>query len=112
MARFSTSAPSPIPQCLAATPWRTSAALRYRTDSGTIADNRMSRTSINPAKLLHSKWTAVVPRDREKHFLVTAVSRDGERVTSCVIEAVHSRREFEIDWRELKNPERWRQGWH
>jgi len=28
---------------------------------------------INPKKLQHSKWTAVQPRNKEKHFLVTAV---------------------------------------
>ena len=53
-----------------------------------------------------------MPRDREKHFLVIAVIRDAERVTGCRLEAVHSGREFEIDWRELKNPQCWRQGWH
>lgn len=71
----------------------------------------MAKISINPAKLLHSKWTAVQPENREKHFLVVAVTREGDRVTGCVLEAVHSRREIEIDWRELKDAERWRQGW-
>ncbi len=67
---------------------------------------------INPDKLQHSKWTAVQPRNREKHFLVTAVNRDlADRVQSCIIEAVHSRRETEIDWRELKNDARWQHGW-
>jgi tryptophan-rich hypothetical protein len=68
-------------------------------------------TAINPAKLLQSKWTAVTPQNREKHFLVTALTRNGEAITGCTLEAVHSRHEFEIDWRELKNAERWRQGW-
>ncbi|NLZ79547.1 MAG: TIGR02450 family Trp-rich protein, partial [Gammaproteobacteria bacterium] len=26
---------------------------------------------INPKKLLHSKWTAVSPVNKEKHFMVT-----------------------------------------
>jgi tryptophan-rich hypothetical protein len=71
----------------------------------------MSRISISPAKLLYSKWTAVVPKDREKHFMVTAVTREDDLVTGCLLEAVHSRREFELDWRDLKDPERWQQGW-
>ena len=32
---------------------------------------------VSPKKLLHSKWTAVEPRNREKHFLVTRVITDG-----------------------------------
>lgn len=32
---------------------------------------------INPQKLLGSKWTAVHPRDREKHFIVTACPAGG-----------------------------------
>ena len=35
---------------------------------------------INPAKLLHSKWTAVSPVKREKHFMVVEVERDEEGV--------------------------------
>ena len=31
---------------------------------------------INPRKLLLSKWTARVPRNRERHFLVTELHRD------------------------------------
>ncbi|MDQ1303903.1 MAG: Tryptophan-rich protein, partial [Pseudomonadota bacterium] len=34
-----------------------------------------------------------------------------DRVQSCILEAVHSRRETEIDWRELKNDARWQIGW-
>jgi len=68
-------------------------------------------TTVNPAKLLHSKWTTAEPQDSEKHFLVTALLRDHGRITGCRLEAVHSRRELEISWRELKNPERWLQGW-
>lgn len=67
---------------------------------------------INPAKLQHSKWTAAQPREREKHFMVTRVHRDGAgRVTACTLEAVHSRREFDLDWRELRDPARWLTGW-
>jgi tryptophan-rich hypothetical protein len=65
------------------------------------------------AEKLHlSKWTAVHPVNREKHFIVTRLLRDdNEVVQACQIEAVHSRREQTLDWRELKNSERWLQGW-
>ncbi len=67
---------------------------------------------VNPKKLLQSKWTAVCPRNREKHFLVSAVHHDDAGVLqTCVLEAVHSHREMEVDWRDLKNVERWRMGW-
>ena len=34
--------------------------------------------NINPNKLHHSKWTAVTPRHKEKHFIVTQLLRDEE----------------------------------
>jgi tryptophan-rich hypothetical protein len=75
-------------------------------------NSRQAMNRINPHKLQHSKWTAVHPRNREKHFLVTALNSDMEgHVQSCILEAVHSRRETEMDWRELKNDERWLMGW-
>ncbi len=67
---------------------------------------------INPRKLLNSKWTAVDPVRKEKHFMVTDVEFDEDgAVVHCLIEAVISRRSERIDWRELKNPEHWLQGW-
>ena len=67
---------------------------------------------VNPKKLKHSKWTAVRPRNREKHFIVTDVHLDAAgHPRTCVLEAVHGRRELELDWRELKDDERWRTGW-
>jgi tryptophan-rich hypothetical protein len=59
---------------------------------------------VNPKKLLQSIWTAVAPRTREKYFLVTAVRYDEEGAPqTCILEAIHSQRETELGWRELKN---------
>lgn len=67
---------------------------------------------FNPEKLLNSKWTARQPRQREKHFIVTGLLRDGqERPVGCVLEAVMSRREYPLDWRELRDEGQWLQGW-
>ena len=67
---------------------------------------------INPRKLLHSKWTAVTPKNKEKHFLVTKVTYDEEgNVTLCLLEAVLTKREQTINWQSLKNSDAWRQGW-
>jgi tryptophan-rich hypothetical protein len=67
---------------------------------------------INPKKLLNSKWTAIKSINKEKHFLITKVTFDEEGiVTLCVIEAIISHRQTEIDWRDLKNIDLWKQGW-
>lgn len=67
---------------------------------------------ISPKVLLHSKWTASVPVNREKHFAVTEVEFDEDKkVIRCVIQAVYSSNEYEINWRDLKQPSQWRQGW-
>lgn len=70
--------------------------------------------AVNPKKLLLSKWTAVAPVDREKHFLVTRIVQPvaTELMIEWVeIEAVHSGVTRRIAWRELQEQERWRQGW-
>ncbi|WP_416885338.1 TIGR02450 family Trp-rich protein [Marinospirillum sp.] len=68
---------------------------------------------VRPNKLQLSKWTALQPRHKEKHFLVTQVEYDEEgQVTLCLLEAIMSKREYSIDWTELKDATRWRQGWH
>ena len=83
---------------------------------------------INPKKLLHSKWTAVHPVNKEKHFLVTEMEFDEEgNVIHGLLEAVISNRQAAIDRQDmnypppkkwgnsaeslLKNAEHWRQGW-
>ena len=67
---------------------------------------------INPKKLLHSKWTAVHPTCKEKHFLVTEVEYgEGGAVVHCALEAVISKRVSEVDWRELGDDSLWIQGW-
>ena len=67
---------------------------------------------INPRKLLNTKWTAVKPQNRERHFMVTELEFDEQgAVTRCLLEAVLTRRAEEIDWQQLKDTQRWRQGW-
>ncbi|KZN46528.1 TIGR02450 family Trp-rich protein [Pseudoalteromonas luteoviolacea] len=68
--------------------------------------------AITPKKLLNSKWTSVNPTHKEKHFIVTCVEFDEEgRVIECIIEAVMTHREQDINWRELKDPKAWKMGW-
>lgn len=67
---------------------------------------------INPAKLQGSKWTAVTPANKEKHFLVTQVTFDQKGiVTDCELEAVISGRTYRIDWQSLRDNNNWIVGW-
>lgn len=67
---------------------------------------------INPKKLLHSKWTAITPKDKEKHFIVSDLEYDQDNfVIKCVIEAVLTKKQQEINWKDLLDSENWKQGW-
>jgi hypothetical protein len=84
---------------------------------------------LHPKKLLLSKWTAVAPVARQKHFLVSRVvlpelpelpdlpsqpnppNQQHLPVEWVEIEAVHSGQLHRIPWRELRDSAVWRQGW-
>lgn len=67
---------------------------------------------FNPKKLLNSKWTAVNPVNREKHFIVTEVEfNENDIIIHCLLEAILTRRSFSIQWRELKDRSDWTAGW-
>lgn len=72
------------------------------------------RNPVNRKKLAASKWTAVRPARREKHFIVLDWVRDddGTPTDHLVIEAVLTNRVREIHWRELENHQSWRVGWN
>jgi tryptophan-rich hypothetical protein len=67
---------------------------------------------INPKKLLNSKWTAVTPTKKEKHFIVSEIEFNEEGLlVSCCIEAVLTKRSIPINWHDLKNDGSWVHGW-
>jgi tryptophan-rich hypothetical protein len=67
---------------------------------------------INPQKLLLSKWTAALPQNREKHFLVTELLRDEDGVVLEVeLQAVLTRRSQQVDWHALQDDAHWKMGW-
>jgi tryptophan-rich hypothetical protein len=67
---------------------------------------------INPKKLFNSKWTALKPIKKEKHFMVTKVKFDeNQLVIECIIEALFSKKSTHIDWYDLKDTNLWLQGW-
>ena len=69
--------------------------------------------TLHPKKLLLSKWTAVSPVAKQKHFLVTKVIQiePDDPIEIIEIEAIYSKKVSQINWRELKNETVWRQGW-
>jgi tryptophan-rich hypothetical protein len=68
--------------------------------------------TLNTKKLLNSKWTAVTPKRKEKHFIILETEFDENGVVMrCLMQAVITKREFEIEWRDLKNTQQWRAGW-
>lgn len=69
---------------------------------------------LNPKKLLLTKWTAVKPIAKQKHFLVSRVIEPDlptDPVVSVEIEAVFSKATQVIAWRELQDDSVWQQGW-
>jgi len=68
---------------------------------------------LNPKKMLLTKWTAVTPVAKQKHFLVSRVI-ESEWPTDAIerveIEAVFSKATQFIAWRELQDEAVWRQG--
>jgi tryptophan-rich hypothetical protein len=76
--------------------------------------NSPTSRHLNPKKLLLSKWTAAVPRNKEKHFIVTRIilpEPPALLIEHIELESVHSRRSFILPWRELKDRTCWLQGW-
>ena len=69
---------------------------------------------LNPKKLRLTKWTAVKPIAKQKHFLVSRVIQpevETDPVELVEIESVFSKATQIIQWRELQNDSFWRQGW-
>jgi tryptophan-rich hypothetical protein len=69
---------------------------------------------LNPKKLLLTKWTAVTPVAKQKHFLVSQVVQPAlptDPIEWVDIEAVFSKATQIIPWRDLQDDRVWRQGW-
>ena len=91
--------------------------MRVIPEPGTAAPAPKHGKPMNPLsskKLLLTKWTAVTPRNREKHFVVVRVIEPelpSMRVEQVELEAVHSKQVYVLHWRELTDAGLWRQGW-
>jgi tryptophan-rich hypothetical protein len=69
---------------------------------------------LNRKKLLLSKWTALTPVAKQKHFLVSRVIQPEsptDPIELVEIESVFSKETQVIPWRNLQDADVWRQGW-
>ena len=67
---------------------------------------------INPRKLLLSKWTALHPTKKRRHFIVTKlILSPDETIIGCELEAVMDKSMTEMDWKQLKDAKLWQMGW-
>lgn len=73
-----------------------------------------NQNSLNPKKLLLTKWTAVKPINKRKHFLVSKViipEPPEMPIEFIELEAVFDKSVQIIPWRDLKLTGIWLQGW-
>lgn len=69
---------------------------------------------LHPKKLILTKWTAVNPLAKNKHFLVSKVIEPElpeVKIEWIEVEAVLSKVVTRIHWRELQDEKLWRRGW-
>lgn len=69
---------------------------------------------MNTKKLLNSKWTAVTPVNKEKHFVVIKVlnnEKEAQIVDSVTLEAILTKRSITMNPKELKDSNTWLEGW-
>jgi tryptophan-rich hypothetical protein len=69
---------------------------------------------LNPKKLILTKWTAVKPVAKQKHFLVSRVIQPAlpeDPIELVEIESIFSKVTQVIPWRDLQNDDVWQQGW-
>ena len=73
---------------------------------------KTSMNRISPGKLLMTKWSAVEPKLKERHFIVTRLVRnEAGTIIACQLEAVINKNVYQIDWQELKDSTLWIMGW-
>ena len=74
----------------------------------------VSMNRINPKVLIHSKWTKVDVKNKEKHFIAIKVFKhpdDDQLVEWVTLEAVLTKRQLKLKPLALKNEDTWLEGW-
>ena len=68
----------------------------------------------DPLKLSTIRTTAIVPVDKEKHFIVVKLIEPAlpdAQIEMIEIEATYTHRSFALPWRDLLDETQWLQGW-
>ncbi len=84
------------------------------TPTRVVSLSRPVTNRVDVKKLLLSKWTAVKPIDKCKHFLVVQViapEPPNLNVQWVELEAVHSNGVQRVRWHALRDRAQWRHGW-
>lgn len=69
---------------------------------------------FNPKKLLNSKWTALNPQNKERHFIVVKLLEDPQiegKIIACILQSVMHKNDYEMPCEGLKDALTWAQGW-
>lgn len=75
---------------------------------------KSTKRIVDAKKLLNSKWTAVNPSNKEKHFMVTKLVLPetlGQAIELVELQAVYSKRRATLPWEQLNDTSLWLQGW-
>jgi len=68
--------------------------------------------SINPKKILNSKWTAVNPQSKELHFVVVGrICKPKGVLDQVELRAVLTGNTYRLSWQALKDETVWHIGW-
>lgn len=52
------------------------------------------------------------PNNKELHFIVSKlVKDDDDEIIICELEAIINKANYQIDWKTLKNNQKWLMGW-
>lgn len=75
-----------------------------------VINNSLNQmNAVHPGKLLHSKWTAIRPQNKERHFIVVNIT--DKKHHRCQLEAVLTKQRYIIDWQTLQDDTHWLMGW-
>jgi tryptophan-rich hypothetical protein len=80
----------------------------------TMTPTAPPKNPLSPKMLLLSKWAAVAPRSKEKHFVVVHLLEPEPpalRIEQVELLAAHSGLRILLHRRDLTDGSQWRQGW-
>jgi tryptophan-rich hypothetical protein len=80
-----------------------------------MAKDMKNKNQLNRKKLLKSNWTAVAPKNKEKHFTVSKVEiseNDPQVILSVIVTAVLTSNSYKINYKDLNDGSIWTQGWN